>query len=70
MITHAVAVEMLITKATDINAAYMSLKEKGVDIQIPVSLTGADELEAAGLSDLLSTPFPDQTSCNTATNFH
>lgn len=49
-------IDMLITKTTDINAAYKTLEERGVDIQYPVSLTGADELEAAGLSDLLSTP--------------
>ncbi|SLM36569.1 Amidase signature domain [Lasallia pustulata] len=42
---------------TDINAAYKTLKQKGVDIQYPVSLAGADELEAAGLCDLLKGTF-------------
>lgn len=43
-------------ETTDINAAYRTLKEKGVDIQYPVSLAGAGDFEAAGLSDLLSMP--------------
>ena len=46
--------QQLISKATDINDAYKTLREKGVNIQDPVSLAGADKLEDAGLFKLMS----------------